>query len=217
MERPTDVRPWRPEPGLLGFVWVDGGWEGAHPCQLPGAGVTQALERLCDVDLIEHTITVRKNRVEPLHASGRAHDKDPKTEAGKRTIAVPPHVIPVIRLHLDEYAGKERLFISRDGSPLRGNALYQAFVRARKRVGLDKLAFHDLRHTGQTLAAQTGATMADLMKRLGHSSMAAAGGSCTPSMAGQGDRQGAVRAGRARRFRPSATIHHREREVMVCR
>jgi integrase len=130
--------------------------------------------RVSDVDLTEHTITVRKNRVEPLHAPGRAHDKDPKTEAGKRTIAIPPHVVPVIRLHLDEYAGKDRLFISRDGSPLRGNALYQAFVRARKRVGLDKLAFHDLRHTGQTLAAQTGATMADLMKRLGHSSMAAA-------------------------------------------
>jgi integrase len=59
------------------------------------------------------------------------------------------------------------------GSPLRGNTLYQAFVRARNKVGID-LAFHDLRHTGQSLAAQTGATMADLMKRLGHSSMAAA-------------------------------------------
>lgn len=44
----------------------------------------------------------------------------------------------------------------------------------RSLIGLDDLAFHDLRHTGQTLAAQTGATLADLMKRLGHSSMAAA-------------------------------------------
>ncbi|MEU4777686.1 tyrosine-type recombinase/integrase [Micromonospora sp. NPDC023633] len=57
---------------------------------------------------------------------------------------------------------------------VRGNTLYQAFVRARKQAGLDDLTFHDLRHTGQTLAAQTGATLADLMKRLGHSSMAAA-------------------------------------------
>ncbi|MFG3688163.1 tyrosine-type recombinase/integrase [Micromonospora sp. NPDC047740] len=80
----------------------------------------------------------------------------------------------MIRLHLDEYAGKDRLFVSRDGSPLRGDTLYQAFVRARAKVGLDDLTFHDLRHTGQTLAAQTGATLADLMKRLGHSSMAAA-------------------------------------------
>ncbi|MFI5935955.1 tyrosine-type recombinase/integrase [Actinoplanes sp. NPDC051494] len=130
--------------------------------------------RVADVDLVEHTITVRKNRVEPLHDRQRAHDKDPKTEAGKRTITIPPHVIPVVRLHLDEYAGKDRLFISRDGSPLRGNTLYQAFVRARRRSELNKLTFHDLRHTGQTLAAQTGATLADLMKRLGHSSMVAA-------------------------------------------
>lgn len=130
--------------------------------------------RVADVDLTEHTITVRKNRVEPLHEPKAAHDKDPKTEAGRRTIAVPPHVVPVLRLHLDEYAGGERLFVSRDGSPLRGNTLYQAFVRARRKAGLDELTFHDLRHTGQTLAAQTGATMADLMRRLGHSSMAAA-------------------------------------------
>jgi integrase len=32
---------------------------------------------------------------------------------------------------------------------------------------------HDLHHTGATLAAQTGALLADLMKRRGHSSVAA--------------------------------------------
>ncbi|WP_205802100.1 tyrosine-type recombinase/integrase [Micromonospora thermarum] len=83
-------------------------------------------------------------------------------------------MVPLVRLHLEQYAGKDRLFVSRDGTPLWGNTLYQAFVRARKKVGLDDLTFHDLRHTGQTLAAQTGATLADLMQRLGHSSMAAA-------------------------------------------
>jgi integrase len=127
-----------------------------------------------DVDTIAHTITVRKNRVEPLSKPKESHDADPKTEAGKRTVTIPPHVMPIVKLHLDEYAGKERFFISRDGSPLRGNTLYQAFVRARKRVDLNEMTVHDLRHTGQTLAAQAGATMADLMKRLGHASMAMA-------------------------------------------
>ena len=47
-------------------------------------------------------------------------------------------------------------------------------MRARGKVGLDEMTVHDLRHTGQTLAAAAGATMADLMKRLGHASMAAA-------------------------------------------
>ena len=38
---------------------------------------------------------------------------------------------------------------------------------------MDEFRFHDLRHTGQTLAAATGATLADLKKRLGHASNAA--------------------------------------------
>src|SRR5262249_21275910 len=98
----------------------------------------------------------------------------PKTEAGLRTIAVPPHVLPMVQQHLQEHAGTERFFVSRDGTPLRGDTLYQAFVRAREKVGLEELTVHDLRHTGQTLAAQTRATMADLVRRRGHSSMVAA-------------------------------------------
>jgi len=127
-----------------------------------------------DVDLVNHVIYVRQNRVEPLARAVPAHDKDPKSKAGKRPVSIPPHVVPIIKLHLDEYAGRERFFVSRDGSPLRGNTLYQAFVRAREAVGLTHLTVHDLRHTGGTLAANAGATMADLMKRLGHSSMATA-------------------------------------------
>ena len=32
--------------------------------------------------------------------------------------------------HAAEWAGSERFFVSRDGSPMRGNAVYQAFVQA---------------------------------------------------------------------------------------
>src|SRR5690606_24357932 len=45
---------------------------------------------------------------------------------------------------------------------------------ARKRVGLDEVRFHDLRHTAATLAAMTGATTKELMARLGHASPQAA-------------------------------------------
>jgi integrase len=76
--------------------------------------------------------------------------------------------------HLDRYAGPERLFVSKDGSPMRGDAVRQAFERARHTVGMDDFRFHDLRHTGQTLAAAAGANLADLMKRLGHTSTIAA-------------------------------------------
>ena len=75
---------------------------------------------------------------------------------------------------LEEWAGKERVFVGRNGRPMRGDAIRQAFDRARTKVDLKGFTFHDLRHTGQTLAAATGATLADLMLRLGHASPVAA-------------------------------------------
>ncbi len=41
-------------------------------------------------------------------------------------------------------------------------------------MGLKGLHFHDLRHTGNTLAAQSGASLADLKARMGHDSDRAA-------------------------------------------
>jgi integrase len=43
-----------------------------------------------------------------------------------------------------------------------------------EKVGQPGLHFHDLRHTGNTLAAQTGASTRDLMARMGHDSPQAA-------------------------------------------
>ena len=41
-------------------------------------------------------------------------------------------------------------------------------------LGLSDLHFHDLRHTGNTLAAATGASTKELMTRMGHASSRAA-------------------------------------------
>ncbi|HVA09249.1 MAG TPA: tyrosine-type recombinase/integrase [Acidimicrobiales bacterium] len=41
-------------------------------------------------------------------------------------------------------------------------------------MSLDHLHFHDLRHTGNTLAAATGASTKELMARMGHASARAA-------------------------------------------
>ena len=126
-----------------------------------------------DVDLAAGTVRVRRSRAELLE-SKVAYDKDPKSEAGKRTVALPPHILPVLAEHLDLWAGDKRVFVGRTGEPMRGDAIRQAFTRARTKVGMSDFRFHDLRHTGQTLAAATGATLADLKKRLGHASNAAA-------------------------------------------
>ena len=41
-------------------------------------------------------------------------------------------------------------------------------------IGVPGLHFHDLRHAGNTLAARTGASLRDLMARMGHDSTDAA-------------------------------------------
>ena len=125
-----------------------------------------------DVDLSTGVVTVRRNRVELL-ATGAAFDAEPKTDAGKRTVTVPPHVLPVLAEHMSAWAGPDRVFVGRNGRPMRGDAVRQAFDRARRKAGTPGFRYHDLRHTGQTLAAATGATIKDLMRRLGHASPAA--------------------------------------------
>lgn len=52
--------------------------------------------------------------------------------------------------------------------------LYTVFYLARRAAGRPDLRWHDPRHTGAVLAAQTGATLAELMGRLGHSTPGAA-------------------------------------------
>lgn len=42
-------------------------------------------------------------------------------------------------------------------------------ILARNQIGRDDLRWHDLRHSGGVLAAATGASLAELMARLGHS------------------------------------------------
>jgi integrase len=126
-----------------------------------------------DVDLDQGTVTIRRNRVELLE-SGHAFDGPPKTDAGRRTVTIPPHVLPVLAEHMASWASPERVFVGQRGAPMRGDSVRQAFARARKSVGMEGFTFHDLRHTGQTLAASTGATIKDLMRRLGHASSAAA-------------------------------------------
>jgi integrase len=57
---------------------------------------------------------------------------------------------------------------------MRPATLARVFYPASEAAGRPDLRFHDLRHTGAVLAATTGATLADLMARLGHSTPSAA-------------------------------------------
>jgi integrase len=101
----------------------------------------------------------------------------PKTPAGARDVAYPPHLGPVIREHLATHAQPSEdglLFPSQSGQPISPSAFFKPWKKARETAGRPDLRFHDLRHTGAVLAAQEGATLAELQARLGHTTPAAA-------------------------------------------
>ena len=108
---------------------------------------------------------------------GKSLVKEPKTTAGRRTIAIPDFLIVQIEDHLGRSTGPggdDFVFTGITGIPLTANVLQTAWQRARAKVGRTDLRLHDLRHTGLTLAAATGATTVELMHRAGHSSSIAA-------------------------------------------
>lgn len=103
----------------------------------------------------------------------------PKSRAGSRTVALPEAIVPALLDHLDEHVGAADdalVFTADNGKPIwRGN--FNKLVDwkdAVAKIGAAGLHFHDLRHTGNTLAARTGASLADLMARMGHDSSQAA-------------------------------------------
>jgi integrase len=102
----------------------------------------------------------------------------PKSAAGIRDVAIPPHLVPAVRQHLQDHVGwgKDALLFSiANGQQIgRGGAFQKHWERARKAAGRDDLRFHDLRHTGAVMAAQSGATIPELMGRLGHTTPAMA-------------------------------------------
>jgi len=101
----------------------------------------------------------------------------PKSDAGTRDVAIPPHIMDLVKDHLRDHTDRGRdalLFPNSTGTHLAPSAFYRSYYPAREAAGRPDLRFHDLRHTGAVLAALSGATLAELKSRLGHSTSAAA-------------------------------------------
>jgi len=101
----------------------------------------------------------------------------PKSDAGRRDVEIPPHLLPAIKDHLSRFVDDDKdalLFPAAHGGHLAPASLYRQFYKARSAAKRDDLRWHDLRHSGAVLAAATGATLAELMARLGHSTPQAA-------------------------------------------
>ena len=128
-----------------------------------------------DLDLKAGKIKIRRAATV---VDGRVVIGVPKSDAGVRDVAIPPHLLPAIRDHVAEHAGWGRDGLvfpaARSGEQIGHGTFFKTWDAARKAAGRPDLRFHDLRHTGAVMAAQTGATLAELMGRLGHSTPAMA-------------------------------------------
>jgi integrase len=129
-----------------------------------------------DIDLTNGVVKIRRAvvRVEGEFVVGT-----PKSDAGTRDVNIPPHLLPAVKAHLASNitGGRDGLLFPSAGDPTQHLApatLYRVFYKARESADRPDLRFHDLRHTGAVLAASTGATLAELMARLGHSTAGAA-------------------------------------------
>ncbi len=130
-----------------------------------------------DIDVLAGTVRVTKSTKRGI--GGAISEGPVKTLAGNRTVAIPPVALERIKQHLDEYGiGTTDLVVWQPGSQgkawLRNKELHSRFDPVVKSLGLEGLRFHDLRHTGLTLAGEAGATLAELMARAGHSDVGAA-------------------------------------------
>jgi integrase len=133
-----------------------------------------------DLDLDGATWSVRHTLVEVGHQPG---DSVPKTDRGRRSVALDPGTVRVLRdwrrRQLEErlawgpaWTDTGRVFTREDGTDLHPERVSELFDRLVKRSGLPRLTVHGLRHSHATLALQAGVHSKVMQERLGHSSVA---------------------------------------------
>lgn len=111
-----------------------------------------------------------------LSANTGDYSTELKSEAGRRSLAVPRAMIDRLRSHLEDHVASEAKAPlvptnPRGSVPLSNTRWGYIWMDSRDAVsGLPpRFRFHDLRHAGLTIFAQEGATLAELMRRGGHS------------------------------------------------
>jgi len=129
-----------------------------------------------DVDTATATVRITRQLTEvngrpPLFAP-------PKTAAGRRVVIIPAPILPAVEDHIEAHAqpgADGLLFTSPEGQLLRNSAFRnRVWIPAVTATDLKGVHFHDLRHAGNNLVAEAGASLRELMDRMGHASSRAA-------------------------------------------
>jgi integrase len=114
--------------------------------------------------------------------AGEFRFMEPKTDRARRTVALPPLTVELLRRHRKEQA-ERRLMLGEawqdfdlvldqgDGGPLSPDALSRAFYRLVRTIGLPGLRLHDLRHAYATTLLKANVHPKVASEALGHSSV----------------------------------------------
>lgn len=132
-----------------------------------------------DLDLARRELTVRSTRVQ---ASGEVVENSPKTSAGRRVVQLDDAAVGALvawqitqdgeRSDWDAaWLGSGYVFTYENGEPLRPQYVTRLFDSLRRDVGLPAMTLHGLRHMHASLLLASGADIALVSKRLGHSSI----------------------------------------------
>ncbi|HVC15444.1 MAG TPA: site-specific integrase [Acidimicrobiales bacterium] len=146
------------------FVWV-AAYTGLRWSEMIGL-------RRRDVDLLRRRITVSRQIVE-VGSRFRGFD-EPKTDAGKRVVDLPPFLCEILEGQLERaQPGPDGLvFVNTRGNPPHLSSFTsQSWRRARAKIGRPDLRWHDLRHTAVALRIALGAHPKQIQETMGHSSI----------------------------------------------
>ena len=115
-----------------------------------------------DIDLDKGIIHVRR---QVLRQNGEVVEAPLKTKNSYRNIAIGTDAIEILKgiEQKDEY-----VFPSPFGGPMSPDSVLHMLQRVLRRAGLERIRFHDLRHTFSVLALQNGVDVKTLSAMLGH-------------------------------------------------
>jgi len=133
-----------------------------------------------DVDFIMSQVYVNRS----LHVlkGGKVVFRQPKTIKGRRTVALPPSVILLLKEHHEKQSldrailgitlkDDDLVFCDFNGNPLLPNTVTHAWIKLVRRTGLKNIRLHDARHSHASIMLKQGIHPKVVQERLGHASI----------------------------------------------
>src|SRR5216683_2188207 len=130
-----------------------------------------------DIDFSHNTLHVQ--RIFTRRPGNRYIEAEPKTEKSRRSIALAPMVVELLKQHRvrqleaklqagETWQERGLVFCTAVGTPLNPSKVVDRFKTLLKRAGLPEIRFHDLRHSAATILLSMGVHPKVVQELLGH-------------------------------------------------